>query len=138
MRAKAWLVENGHLEKDGRGRLPLRVLSILEDARKSGTTFSDWPKGTVEVSTDASTNTKTVVVKRDASSHEKMVHELAPENFPENEFVVFERLNGRRSYRSLREACNNCRVSLVQCHCGTPTIVARNGKGSVSVYIERR
>jgi len=135
MRAKAWLVENGHLESDGRGRMPLRVIPILEEARKNGTTFSDWPKGTVT----KSEKTGAVVVKREASmSHEKIVQELAPETYPMSEFVVFERVNGKRVMRSLKEACNNCRVSLVGHYCESPTIVSRDGNGCVRVYIERK
>lgn len=133
MRAKAWLVANGHLEKDGRGRMPARVLPILAEAVKSGQKFSDWPKGQVTTAED----TGTVSVKREAAPV-TAVAEIPEYRFTEDEFKAVETRNGKKVERSLRSACNNCRVSLVICYCPQPMIVAHDGRGSVPVTIVRK
>lgn len=144
MRAKAWAFANGHIKSDGRGRMPLvslkdgRELStVLMEAKKSGVTFSDWPKGAVVElagTEDAAPSVKIVRTESDPNS----VAELAPYRYTEEEFVAIEIRKGKRVERSLREACRGCRVSLVVCYCPQPLIVAHDGSGSVHVTIERR
>lgn len=66
------------------------------------------------------------------------IQEIAPYVYPETEFAVYEvelSDKGRRVKRSLREVCEHCRVSLVQCECGRPSIVATNGIGHIRVTI---
>ena len=38
---------------------------------------------------------------------------------------------------SAREACGNCRVSLVGCRCGNPKVINRRGTGHVHVQVKR-
>ena len=60
--------------------------------------------------------------------------------WPEDEFVAVELLSGKK--RSMREACNPCRRSLVQCQCDQleriPSVVSTDGTGPVQVRIEKR
>lgn len=143
MRAKAWLVSQGHILKDGRGRMPLKsvkdgqsIPAILESARKSGVTFSDWPKGQI-VTTKTDEGKTEITVKRDATTTgEKVVAEIPEYRYTEEDFKAIE--IGSKKVRSLREACNNCRVSLVICWCEQPKIVATDGRGSVLVQIVRK
>lgn len=44
----------------------------------------------------------------------------------------FKAMNGKTEY-SMRECCNACMVSLVQCHCGSPTI-----RGDIAISIVPR
>lgn len=135
MRAKSWLYEQGHIAADGRGRMPRvsvkngrEIAGILDEAYQSGTKFSDWPKGVVaEVK---------AAVKPKAETTDTGVVDLAPYRFPEDEFKALE--VGTKKERSLREACRNCRNSLVGCWCVSPEIVATNGNGSVKVRIVPR
>lgn len=134
-RAKAWLFAQGHIKSDGRGRMPLKsektgegIVEILSKAKDSGVTFSDWPKGELVTSE----KTDEVIVKRSsAMSHHKVVAEIAPYTYPENSFQAYIVKGGKRQGITLRECCNNCRVSLVQCHCANPTVW-----GEHKVYIE--
>ena len=60
--------------------------------------------------------------------------------WPEEDFVAVELVSGKK--RSMREACNNCMRSMVQCQCDQigriPSIVSTNGVGPVQVRIEKR
>lgn len=44
--------------------------------------------------------------------------------------------DGKKVNVSMRTACCNCRVSLVQCTCGAPMVVNNSGTGSVRAYIQ--
>lgn len=135
MRAKAWLFSQGHIKSDGRGRMPLAstktgesIAKILSEAKDSGVSFSDWPKGEVT----KSEKTGDIVVKRSASmGTSKWIPDVAPEFYPEDKFTAYEFVNGNRKRVGMRECCNNCSVSLVQCHCGAPVYL-----GDRRVYIE--
>lgn len=136
MRAKAWLFENGHIEKDGRGRMPKvskkNGESVSTLLANSGVKFSDWPKGAVTTAKD----TGEVTVERAPVESNGGVVEPIPYRFLEEEFKAVE--FGTKKVRSMREACNNCRRSLVVCYCEEPRIVACNGSGSIRVSIERK
>jgi hypothetical protein len=101
--------------------MPLKSVKTGEDLAtvlaNSGMKFSDWPKG--QVVEKETTQGTVVVVKRDAVSNLdnygdipyrydlKMYHAIAAD--------------GRKF--TLREVCNNCKVSMVQCTCDNPTIL---------------
>lgn len=121
MRAKEWAFKNGHCKTDGRGRMPLKSIKTGEDLAtvllNSGVKFSDWPKGQV-VEKETSSGTAVVVKRAPVSNLEnygdipyrydlKMYHAVAAD--------------GRKF--TLREVCNTCRVSMVQCTCDNPTIL---------------
>ncbi len=115
MKARAWLVEKG-LAKDGRGKFSNQAKIELDNAVAAGQKFEDWPKGE-----NAPVN-KTNVAKagKVEDSSERFSDYLYPSDFawPEGEYKA---MAGKKEY-SMREVCNNCRVSLVMCQCGSPTI----------------
>ena len=137
MKAKAWLHSQGHIATAGRGRPPKftkdgrEVTAVLLEATKSGVTFSDWPKGKVEVKECSETKTAKVTVTKDTS--ETGFVEPVPYRYDERKFKAVE--SGGRE-RSMREACWNCHVSLVVCYCESPRILALPPRtGSVVVSI---
>lgn len=140
-KAKVALVEAGIIKQAGRGRISADGHAWLKKQYDNGVRFSDWPKGEVVVTKSKATKSKpeteTIKVKRtEQSGGEKIVAELAPYRFTEEEFMAVEK--GTKIERSLRSACNNCRVSLVVCYCAQPRIVALDGGGSVEVTIKRK
>lgn len=131
MRAKTWLFEQGHIKSDGRGRMPNKSMKDGSDIAtlllNSGVRFTDWPKGQVTKSKD------TVTITRDDSmSNHKVVSEIHY-TYPADEFVAYEFIDGKKSPVSMKEACNNCRVSLVAHNCAEPTYL-----GDRRVFIERK
>lgn len=130
MKARAWLVTQG-LAKDGRGKFSTAAKTALDKAVADGKTFDDYPKGTAPVK---ATKVKTEDSKPTGDT--SGIAELAPYRFEESDYRAVETVSGIE--RSLRSACNTCRVSLVVCWCAEPIIVARDGTGSVPVRIERR
>lgn len=129
LRAKSWAHKNGHIPKDGRGRMPKfsmkdgrELTAVLLEAKNSGVQFSDWPKGEVTVTQSKDDESKTeVTVKRDPSESTAKVIADVHIRFPEDDFKAYEFVNGKKSPVSLRECCNTCRVSLMGHMCDEPT-----------------
>lgn len=146
MKSKVWLVEQGHIATAGRGRPRKTSLKdgreisvILDEAVKSGVKFSDWPKSQANTSTGVAGTARSAGTTKTKSKPPKAG---LPEYrfdylYSEEDHVAVENA-GKKRKRSMREACQNCRVSLVQCHCGDPTIVAEDGTRSVKVTIKRK
>lgn len=121
---REWLAERGLAIAGSRGKFSTKAHEALEKARKEGVRWSD---DNGPVATKISTRTgRTVQV-----TNEKVIADYTL-TYPEAEFYVQE-LNGTK--RSMREACNNCRVSLIQCSCGAPRIVSTKGTGPASVLV---
>lgn len=133
MKPKEYLLKHGHIDKIGRGRLSAAHIEIIKDAVANGVRIEGY--ASVE-SNSVEVNKPKEVKKVENPSNE--IVDLAPIHYPEDQFVAYEYHDGKKIERSLRSACNNCLVSLVQCVCGNPTIVARNGCSSVSVSIVRK
>lgn len=129
MKANEWLVQNGYKEKITRGRQSAINISRLDHAVSKGIVFDDYPK--VKAVFTAAPKPVTSKPRIDAD----IVADI-PYRFPEGQFRAIEFRDGKRVERSLRSACNLCRVSLVNCWCSEPVIVAHDGRGSVRVYIE--
>lgn len=140
-KAKVALVEAGIIKTAGRGRISADGHSWLQARYEDGVRFSDWPKGKVVVTKTEQTATKPAestakVIRTAGAGTDNSVAELAPYRFTEDEFKAVEK--DTNIERSLRSACNNCRVSLVVCYCPNPVIVKRDGSGSVEVTIKRK
>lgn len=118
--AKEALLEAGRIDKIGRGRISLDNHAWLKAQYDNGVRFRDWPKGEV-IETKATESTPAQVrVKRDpAQVAEKVISEFTI-LYPENAWQA-KGVDGK--IWGMREVCNNCRVSLVQCHCDNPTIL---------------
>lgn len=130
MRAKEYLLANDRIQEIGRGRISNDNHAFLKAAYDKGERFSDWPKGAIVESKD--TDDKPVIrVKRDPNiaKGEKVIADYV---------IFYERDNYKAvtdngTVYGMAEVCNNCRVSLVQCHCGKPTIL-----GDIAVTIKPR
>ena len=138
LKAKVALVNAGIIKSAGRGRISADGHAWLKQQHDAGQRFSDWPKGKVEVTKTEKAGkpaeSKVKVIKAETGGSE--IAELAPYRYTEEEFMAVEK--GTNIERSLRCACNNCRVSLVVCYCPNPMIVKRDGSGSVEVTIKRK
>ena len=139
MKAKEWLKANGHIAEITRGRISHENHTRLQAAYEDGQRFSDWGPEKVAVmvteSTDKATGevTETVTAHRiDGYESNGMPVEIAPYRYNHDTHKAVE---DDGTVRTLREVCFNCGVSLVQCTCGNPHVVARNGQGYVSVTI---
>lgn len=139
MRAKEWLKAQGHIAEVTRGRIRTEHHLLLQEAHASGVEFSDWnPNRTAVMVTETTSATgetvETVHVHRiDGYQSNGEIAELAPYRYNHDTHHAVEDESGKT--RSLREVCANCRVSLVQCTCGNPHVIARNGQGHVAVSI---
>ena len=121
-KAKVALVEAGIIKSAGRGRISATGHAWLKSQYDNGVRFSDWPKGKVEVTKSKDTGESTVkVIRSSQDSSVKVVTELAPYRFPEEDFEAYEYVDGKKKPVSLRECCNTCRVSLVAHCCDEPT-----------------
>lgn len=132
MKPKEYLVSIGALDEVKRGRLSLAHIELCKKAAAEGVVIEGYSV------TSAATAQNEAVVEKVKVSSEKEVVEPAPLRFPEDEYVAVEMRDGKRVIRSLREACRHSRLSLVGCPCDSHEIVAHDGRGNVSVTIERK
>jgi hypothetical protein len=132
MKPKEYLVSIGALDEIKRGRLSLAHIELCKEAAGKGIAIEGYSISTAAV------NDKPAIVTKEKVTNEKVIAELAPYRYPENEFRAYELVDGKKEYRSLREACRQTRVSLVCCPCDNHEIVATDGTGSVQVFIERK
>ena len=115
--AKQALLKAGRIKAITRGRISLDNHAWLKAQHDNGVRFSDWPKGKVEVDTSAP---NVVRVKRDPMV-EQRIYDTIVYTFDEKYYRATNSDTG--AHVGMREVCNNCRVSLVQCHCGKPTVL---------------
>ena len=101
---------------EGRGRLSREAVAKCTELVASG----DYEiQGYVANSTKSTTVTPSaVVVNKVAVTNEKVIRDFTI-LYDERAYVAMDKTG---KPWSMRNACNNCRVSLVQCHCGQPTI----------------
>lgn len=125
--AREYLVSKG-LAKAGRGKFSNDAKAALATALASGQKFSDWPK-----SVGQNAPAKAEKASKPASETTGLPDYVFPSEmpWPESEYSAVAKV-GKKVY-SMREVCNNCRVSLVQCACGLPMI-----HGSIAVTITRK
>lgn len=162
MKAKEWLVKEGHLAATGKGRLSFENHKRLKNAIKDGVTFEDYTlDGFVKLdssgrASDSSTPRPAVASKprkpRSVAPTSAPVRQTsnlipdlgliqpAPLLFPMDSFKAVEvKEDGKKVTRSMREVCYTCGVSLVQCGCGNPYIISQNPlRGPSHVPVEIR
>lgn len=123
MTPKEALAKDGYPVKLGRGRLSREAIERCKELAAKGWNIKGY---SVETPKSAA---ETVVVKKVKPTTEKVIADYT---------ILYE----EKSYKAvgdngkdytMREVCNNCRVSLVQCHCGKPTIL-----GNIAVAITAR
>lgn len=142
VKAKQWLKDNGHIAEITRGRISHKNHILLNNAYSDGERFSDWTPEKVALAVTESTGdngevTETVTAHRiDGYQSNGMPVEIAPYRYNLTTHKAYEdTVTGKGAERSLKEVCFTCSVSLVQCTCGAPSVVARNGQGYVPVSI---
>ena len=137
---KQHLLNAGKITAITRGRISLENLKWLEEEYGRGVRYSDWsPDGPVSSKSKPVANTVSQTARNTEIS--SGISE-STEFYPESQYVAYVWNDGKKEIRSMREACNNCRVSLIGCGCATvgrePVIVSRDGRKSVPVVIERK
>jgi hypothetical protein len=103
---RKWARANGHTVGE-RGRIDRAIIV----AYLASTTTEERPEVTGEYD-----------VYRDTQAH---TYGLS---------TVFVDTDGKE--RTAREACVNCRVSVVGCRCGKPTVVSTSGRGTVALSVK--
>lgn len=113
------LLAAGMIKAITRGRRSRANTEWLDAQVAKGTKFSDYPKGSVPVpAKPVVEKPKSDGTSKASQGKEKVIAD----------YVVFYDINTMEcvepngTTHSLAECCNNCRVSLVQCHCGAPSI----------------
>ena len=131
MKPKVALVKAGFLpagSENVRGRLSGEAIAKCKALAAEG-----WDIEGYTVS-QSSTPTAPVVEKTPVANGEKVIHDIVmrfPLDTPAHAFI-----DGKRVKVSMREACGNCRVSLVCCTCGAPSVVRPDGRGVMRAYIQ--
>ncbi len=115
--AKEWLKANGHIAEVTRGRISNENHKRLLAAVAQGVKFSDYPKGGTVVKT--------------GDGQEKYVKPEAPTGVEIPELYYRYSLEGYHAkdssgkVYSMREACQNCGLSLVGHKCDDPIVLGR-------------
>jgi hypothetical protein len=112
---------------EGRGRLSREAVAKCTELAGKGWSISGY---IVQSATNTSTRSVSEpVVKKVAPTASQAIAEYVI-FWDEHEYKA---LDKTKKEWSMRNCCNACRVSLVQCHCGKPTIF-----GDIPVTIVRR
>lgn len=129
MTPKQALIKDGTVPvKEGRGRLSREAT----DRCKWLVANKGWDiQGyAIQAATKSNSITPSApVVEKTVVNNEKVIADFHL-TFPENDWTAVDK-SGK--VWGMRECCNNCRVSLVQCHCDSPTIL-----GDIAVSIKSR
>ena len=123
--AREWLVSQG-LAKPGRGKFSKAAHQALAKALGEGIKFSDYPKSAnpAPVKTVKATGDKPAPTPVKSSSVPDVMFE-DEYRYPEADYQAVRFEDGKKIVHSMREVCNNCRVSLVMCGCEDTTIYGR-------------
>lgn len=107
---------------EGRGRLSREAVAKCMELVASGEyQIQGYVANTtksVDKKVNAETRTDEVTVKKVVQTNEKVIQEFVI-LYDERAYVA---VDAKGKPWGMRNVCNNCRVSLVQCHCGKPTI----------------
>lgn len=131
MKPKVALVKDGFLpagSENVRGRLSRQAIERCMELASQGWDIEGYAaKGSVAEGTRE-------VTKAPVPVGEKVIHDIVyrfPLDTPAHAFH-----DGKKIVVSMREACGNCRVSLVCCSCGRPNVVRPDGSGSMPVTVK--
>lgn len=112
--------------KLGKGRMSAAAIARIHELVNEGYSIKGYAAAPTSKSTDKAIAAP--VVQRVAPVNVKTVAEFVI-FWPLEEFKA---VGADKRVWSMKECCNTCRVSLVQCHCGNPTIL-----GDIPVSIVR-
>lgn len=131
MKPKVALVKDGFLpagSENVRGRLSGAAIQRCMELAAEGWDIEGYAaKGSV-----AEGNRE--VAKVAAPVGEKVIADIVY-RFPLDTPATAE-YDGHKVSVSMKEACGNCRVSLVCCSCGQPNVVRPDGRGSMAVTMK--
>lgn len=129
MNAKQVLLKHGKIAEITRGRISADNHSFLAGLVANGEKIEGYePKvSTKPTGEKVNSNSKSV------ATGEKVIADFSL-RYPLDTPAYYIWKNLKKSV-SMRECCGNCRVSLVQCTCGAPMVVAPDGSGSLRVII---
>lgn len=132
-KAKDALLKAGRIKAITRGRMSLDNHAWLKGQYDKGIRFSDWPKGEVIALKATHDAPAEVHVKRKPVESGKVVDDVTIFWHKDAYDAISKEPVYGQTVHTMASVCNNCKVSLVQCHCGRPTIY-----GDVSVTITPR
>lgn len=124
--AREYLASKGLAIAGSRGKFSKAAHAELSRVMSEGMKFSDWPKATAPVSrkgSDVQTKSRRKSAGNSAVGQNATETEyISPSDFrfPEDEYVA--KGAGNKRY-SMRECCNNCKVSLTNHFCDSPTVL---------------
>lgn len=124
------LAEVGLAKAGARGKFSNAAKQWLADQESKGVKFSD-SNATAPVAVKSAPTKNSGAPSKETETG--MADYVFPSDyrFPESEYVAFARVGGKKEFHSLREVCNNCRVSLVNHGCNSPVI-----RGNIVLTIE--
>ena len=126
MRAKQYAVKLG-LAKAGKGRMSREAHAAIQKAISEGMTFEDY--GTPAKSQ------KTVKVDKSAKDGPQDVvqnpYAEPAYRYPRDQKFVYVDDNGKSHEIDARQACMNCRYSLVAHQCHNPVVLTKHGRRAV-------
>ena len=129
---KDWLKANGFIKEVTRGRISGENHKRLSEAVANGVKFSDYTAVKTEAveKTSKGTTTKTVRVIRDGSESPSVPGDTAwismhDMRFPEAEYIAISETGEKFG---MREACNNCHLSLLNHKCESPSVLGKRVK----------
>jgi hypothetical protein len=118
MKAKEWLLKNGHIKEITRGRISRDNHALIEDAVRKGAQIEGF-----SVSTAPTKDEKpAAVTKVPMVSAEKVIYDIGPERYVESEWVAYIHEDGKQKEIGLRTVCNTCGASLTYHVCESPRV----------------
>lgn len=109
--------------KQGKGRLSREAVDRCKVLAAQGWSIKGYEVVSSKEKTSSSTPAAPVVVKKAAPANAKVISDFVI-FWPEETYKAVDKdkkvLPGK--WGGMREVCNTCKVSLVQCHCDYPTV----------------
>lgn len=118
MKAKEWLLKNGHIKAITRGRISLENRALIEEAVRNGANIEGYSVSTAPVKDE----TPAVVTKAAPVSSEKIIHDIGPERYDEREWIAFIYEDGKQKEIGIRSVCATCGASLTYHVCESPRV----------------
>lgn len=135
MKPKEWLLKNGHIKEITRGRISRENHALIEDAVRNGVSIEGYSVSTARPA-DSEDTPEPIITKAKVSS-EKVVADIGPERYREDETVGYIHQDGQQVEVSLRTVCNTCRASLTYHVCESPRVWVDH-KTEAMVYFKPR
>lgn len=136
MKPKEWLLKNGHIKEITRGRISRENHALIEAAVKNGAKIEGYSVSTAAPVEGNDETPESTVTKAKVSS-EKVIYDVGPERYVEDETVGYIHQDGKQVEISLRTVCNTCGASLTYHMCDSPRVWVDH-KTEAMVYFKPR